>query len=110
MLSEPVIVERPSGLNPQLFRLQKDYMSARLETKEEQIRQLEQQRRAVQQMLVDKTKVDSREQTNMCLCTSLANRATNCFSCVSVCVLTCVSLFLSHASSLTLSRAHMDSM
>ena len=57
MLSEPVVVERPSGLNPQLFHLQKDYMSARLETKEEQIRQLEQQLRALQQMVADRTKV-----------------------------------------------------
>ena len=57
MLSEPVIVERPSGLNPQLFHLQKDYMSARLETKEEQIRQLEQQLRTLQQMVSDRTKV-----------------------------------------------------
>ena len=103
-------MERPSGLNPQLFHLQKDYMSARLEAKEEQIRQLEQQHRALQQMLMNRTKVDNREQANMCLCTSLANRATNCFSCVSVCVLTCIFLFLSHPSFLSLSRAQMDSM
>ena len=97
MLSEPVIVERPSGLNPQLFHLQKDYMSARLETKEEQIRQLEQQCRAVQQMLVDKTKVRRQQGANKHVSLyQLGKQGNKLFLlCVCVCSNMCISLSLS---------------
>jgi hypothetical protein len=61
-LSAPVVVEKPSGLDPSFYQLQKDYMSTRLDTKEQHIKQLEHQLQALRDMIADKEKEDVKQQ------------------------------------------------
>ena len=60
-LSAPVVVEKPSGLDPSFYQLQKDYMSTRLDTKEQHIKQLEHQLQALRDMIADKEKEDVKQ-------------------------------------------------
>ena len=53
-LSNPTVTERASTLDPSFYHLQKDYMSTRLEAKEQHIKQLEHQLQALKQMIADK--------------------------------------------------------